>query len=319
VPSGQTGMHPKLTEIARYLCCPDDRASLAVATDHLRCERCTRVFEFRPPNLLEMLPSSPVAISDAGLPREYSDAYRQGYVLGSRAANDELPFGAAESLPEKRVRSRTRQVEEVLRLFGRDNGEDGGIFCDLSAGAGNATFAAARTSRLVFHCDLSVASVRYASHKAMQTGLDNIVVVRADYFQPPFRRSIERLTCLDTLIRGPWHDVRLLKTIRRVLAPGGVAVVDFHNWWHNPLRRMGLLRENFGENRSYTRREVVRLLAQAGIDQFTIGGFFQEVDLQRAVGQMLQPIVPATRFVVRFGPGDRLVADGEDWTGGRMQ
>src|SRR5262249_47574822 len=139
------------------------------------------------------------------------------------------------------------------------------VFCDLSAGAGHTTFAAAREFRLVFHCDLSVAAVRYASAAAKRTGVNNLVVVRADYFRPPFRDSVQRMTCLDSLIRGPWHELRLLASIRQALAPSGAAVVDFHNWWHNPLRRMGLLPQNFGENRSYTRREVLSLLAQAGI------------------------------------------------------
>jgi len=35
----------------------------------------------------------------------------------------------------------------------------------------------------------------------------------------------------------------------------------------NPLRRLGLLPENFGENRSYTKSEVLQLLKQAGIDE----------------------------------------------------
>jgi hypothetical protein len=79
-----------------------------------------------------------------------------------------------------------------------------GVYCDLSAGAGHTTFAAARQSRLVFHCDLSVTAVHYASTKAARMGLENMVIVRADYFRPPFLNSIQQLTCLDSLIRGPW-------------------------------------------------------------------------------------------------------------------
>jgi SAM-dependent methyltransferase len=286
-------------EIARYLCCPDDGAELAARAGGLRCVHCSRDFVFLRPNLVEILPSRPIAISDSDIPRAYGNAYVQAYSEVREALNEETTWGAPESLTAKAARSRERQSEEALRLLFNGGGADG-VFCDLSAGAGLTTFAAARNARLVFHCDLSVAAVGYASTAATRMALDNMVVVRADYFRPPFRGSIQRLTCLDSLIRGPGHDVRLLESIRWALAPDGSAVVDFHNWWHNPLRRLGLLRQNFGENRSYTREEVLKLLAQAGIDDFMIRAFVQESDGRSLPGKMLARVMPATRFVVRF-------------------
>jgi SAM-dependent methyltransferase len=217
-----------------------------------------------------------------------------------KAPDDDKAWGAADCLSAKTVRLRERQTQEVLRLLLDAHADTEGVFCDLSAGAGYTTFAAARHSRLVFHCDLSVAAVRYASVKATRMGIENMVIVRADYFQPPFLNSIHQLTCLDSLIRGPWHDVRLLTNIRQALAPNGSAVVDFHNWWHNPLRRLGLLRQNFGENRSYTRKEVLQILGQAGIDDFTVGTFVQEADPQCVPWRLFGRLIPATRFIVRL-------------------
>jgi hypothetical protein len=138
-------------------------------------------------------------------------------------------------------------------------------------------------------------------------GLENMVIVRADYLRPPFLNSIQQLTCLDSLIRGPWHDVRLLASIRQALVPGGSAVVDFHNWWHNPLRRLGLLRQNFGQNRSYTRSEVLHLLRQAGIDDFVVSTFIQEADPQSRSARVLRRLLPATRFLVRLTSSARHV------------
>jgi SAM-dependent methyltransferase len=298
-------MRPDQAEIARYLSCPDDGAPLAPSSDGLQCRRCSRVFPFERPNLLEILPSKQVVISSHELPPGYANSYSRAYSQVWKAQDDAKPWGAAECLSTKTVRLRDRQTQEVLRLLLDAQADAQGAFCDLSAGAGYTTFAAARHSRLVFHCDLSVAAVRYASAKATRMGLDNMVIVRADYFQPPFRNSIHHLTCLDSLIRGPWHDVRLLANIRQALAPNGSAVVDFHNWWHNPLRRLGLLRQNFGENRSYTRKEVLQILRQAGIDDFTVGTFVQEVDLQCLPWRLFGRLIPATRFMVRLNSKNR--------------
>jgi SAM-dependent methyltransferase len=140
-------------------------------------------------------------------------------------------------------------------------------------------------------------------------GLENMVIVRADYLRPPFLNSIQQLTCLDSLIRGPWHDVRLLANIRQALVPGGSAVVDFHNWWHNPLRRLGLLRQNFGENRSYTKNEVQQMLKQAGIDEFVVSTFIQEADPHRLSARVLAQLMTATRFMVRLTSRRRAISD----------
>jgi SAM-dependent methyltransferase len=291
-------MPPDPAEIAGYLSCPDEGAPLAPVPGGLRCIHCARIFPFQNPNLLEILPSRPVAISTSEVPPGYENAYVQAYSRVWESRDDAIPWGASESSSAKTVKRRERHTGQVFRLLRGAPGDASGVFCDLSAGAGHTTFAAAQHSRLVFHCDLSVTAVHYASSKATRMGLKNMMIVRADYFRPPFRNSIQQLTCLDSLIRGPWHDGQLLASIRQSLAPGGSAVVDFHNWWHNPLRRLGWLPQNFGENRSYTRREVQHLLKQAGIDDFVVSAFIQEADPQRVSASALARLMPATRFMV---------------------
>ena len=293
-------IHLDASEIARYLSCPDEGARLESGSDGLRCVRCSRLFRFQKSNLLEILPSRPVTISGSEVPSEYETAYSQSYTRVWQTSDDVIPWGASESSSVTSTRRRERQAEEALRLLRDAPGDADGVFCDLSAGAGHTTFAAAPHCRLVFHCDLSVAAVRYASAKATRMGLKNMVIVRADYFRPPFLHSVQHLTCLDSLIRGPWHDIQLLANIRQALAPGGSAVVDFHNWWHNPLRRLGLLNQDFGENRSYTRSEVLQLLRHAGIDEFVVSTFVQEDDSSSLLTRVLSRLKPATRFVVRL-------------------
>ena len=300
-------MPPDPAEIARYLVCPDEAAPLAQDSSGLRCVRCSRVFPFRKPNLLEILPSKQVAISTSEVPSDYGSAYTQAYSGAWEPTDDALPFGAPETSSATMMKRREHHTQEVFRLLREAPNDADGVFCDLSAGAGHTTFVAARHSPLVFHCDLSAAAVRYASAKAARMGLGNMMIVHADYFRPPFRNSIQQLTCLDTLIRGPWHEAQLLASIRQSLAPEGTAVVDFHNWWHNPLRRLGLLRQNFGENRSYSKKEVLQLIKQAGFDDFAVSGFIQEADPQCRSAKVLGHVMPPTRFMVRLTSPARTV------------
>jgi SAM-dependent methyltransferase len=148
-----------------------------------------------------------------------------------------------------------------------------------------------------------VSNLSYARRKARALGIRNILFIRADYFAPPFQGSLDRLLCLDTLIRGEGHDFALLTAIANSLKPTGCAIVDFHNWWHNPLRRLGLLPENFSNNRSYGRAEAENLLRAAGIEEFSLIPFLQEFDADSATGRQLARIVPPTRLVYRFAPG----------------
>lgn len=68
----------------------------------------------------------------------------------------------------------------------------------------------------------------------------------------------------------------LLRKILESLAPGGRAVVAFHNCWHNPLRRVGFLKQNFADNKSYTRSEAERILRCSGVQEFHYQPFYQE-------------------------------------------
>jgi len=273
---------------------------LAARVRELRCDRCQRSYPLLPRNILELLPLRPIVFpGETGLA-----AYREGYLrefsrppeirTGAKA------WGAPEDLSQESVQLRERQAREVFQFLRDERRESELIFCDLSGGAGHCTFPAAQKHRLVFHCDLSIDALAYASAKAAANRFENIIFLHTDYFQPPFRNTIDRLVCLDTLIRGPWHEARLLRSIQTVLTSTGIAVVDFHYWWHNPLRRVGLFPDNFSGNKSYTRKELKSLLASSGIGQFQTQAFVQEVDPLRPTGKILSRILPPTRLMVRL-------------------
>ena len=108
------------------------------------------------------------------------------------------------------------------------------------------------------------------------------------------------ILCCDTLIRGPAHEKLLLESIKNCLAPGGQALVDFHNWWHNPIRRMKLLKANFPPHGSYSRKQTDELFCGAGGLEFEYFPFFQEFEQSGILGRIGSMIFPPTRLAYRF-------------------
>jgi len=290
--------------IANLLFCPDDGASLSFDSGHLDCSSCARRFPIQDDNVAEILPRRPRKIPPS-VNSEYREGYLRAFEQGYRNDQTSLAWGAEETVSEAWARKRLRQVTAVKRLVTEETRDGESILCDVAAGAGYYTLPYARCFRFVLHCDLSADNLSYTSRKARALGVENIVFLRADYFALPFRRSLDRIICLDTLIRGEAHDGVLLASIVQSLKPGGTAVVDFHNWWHNPLRRVGVLRDNFLGNKSYKRRRLREFLANAGVHQFEIKPFVQEVDPDQPTAKLLTHLLPPTRFMVRLRSGSK--------------
>lgn len=289
-----------LAEAARLLCCPDDASPLQLCDNELLCSVCARRFPVLEGQVVEMLPREPVCFSDGSVSERYRRGYLEEFHRPLSIEQYRSPWGAPEHAAPRWVAIRRRQSKEALSLLLGANDTRDRVFCDISAGAGYCTLAFAHCFRLVLHCDLSANSIGYAWKQSRQRGLNNLLFVRMDYFRPPFRGKIDRLLCLDTLIRGEEHELNLLSAIGLSLASDGVAVVDFHNWWHNPLRRIGFLPDNFTGNRSYTRADLRSLFKAAGIVHFEEERFIQEADLGGAVGRLLLQLMPATRFMYRL-------------------
>jgi SAM-dependent methyltransferase len=192
-------------------------------------------------------------------------------------------------------------VRTVLSLLRRDEARfEDRILCDVSAGVGDYTLTYARHFKWVFHCDLSIDALRYALARSRRMGLQNVFFLRVDYFALPFRRSIDRLLCLDTLIRGQDHEKALLKQIEIAISSEGRAIVDFHHWWHNPLRRLGLLPQNFGNNSSYTRNGAEGLMRECGVEGWRLVRFYQEFEAESTSLKRLSWLPPATRLLYEF-------------------
>lgn len=297
-------MEHNFSSVASLLSCPDDGAPLGYDSATLICSSCDRRFPIHASNFAEILPAQRRSFSDAvnrAYRRDYLQAFEQPYSDNETST----AWGAEERNSESWTRKRRRQVAMVRQLITEGTLPDASILCDIAAGAGYYTFDYASVFRFVFHCDLSVDNLNYARRKAQSLGIRNIFFLRADYFAPPFHNSLDRILCMDTLIRGEAHDAILLANISRSLRPDGRAVVDFHNWWHNPLRRLGLLPQNLETNRSYRRAEARQLLRQAGIENYSAQAFFQEFNPHSKLSGLLTLFLPSTQLVYRFGSAEK--------------
>jgi SAM-dependent methyltransferase/uncharacterized protein YbaR (Trm112 family) len=281
-------------QACQYLSCPDDHGPLRYEPQRYCCAACGRTFPVHLGRVAELLPKEPSQAPGLSASPYYA-AYRAAFSRPFVPDDSALAWGAEETFSSAWVRKRRRQVELVQRLLAEAPGDPDRVVCDFSGGAGYYTFALARTFPTVFHCDLSVDSLNYCLFKAQSAALDNIFFVRMDYLQPPFQATLDRVISTDSLVGGPNHEMQVLANIRAGLRPGGMALVDFHNWWHNPLRRLGLLKQNYGRNRSYSRREAERLLAECGIREFRYTPFHQEAL------RLLDLIIPPTRLMYSFG------------------
>jgi ubiquinone/menaquinone biosynthesis C-methylase UbiE len=285
--------------ILGLLCCPDDAGSLGLLGAHLGCERCGRDFPLYGEDFAELLPRAPVQLPGS-INEDYRNAYLSLFEQQFKADGTGLAWGAEESTTDSWMRKRRRQVRTIGPLVTEGIDSDLAVLCDIAAGAGHYTFAYKDHFRLVLHCDLSIENLNYCRRKAKEQQVQNIFFLRIDYFQPPFRHSLDRILCLDTLIRGEEHDSMLLKSISRCLKPDGTAVVDFHNWWHNPLRRLGILPENFRSNRSYAQAETMKLLRNADFREATLFPFVQEFEPGSKLEKISSTVLPPTRLVYRI-------------------
>ena len=285
--------------LAGLLSCPDDGSQLVCTRSSIECHSCRRRFLISDDGVADLLPLRSKGIPDTRNPvywHEYAQEFRRPYVPKPNS----IAWGAPEVWDTSWVRKRFRQVHAVRPLIADSQFSKSHVFCDIAAGAGNYTLSYASAFRIVLHCDLSADNLSYAARKAKRLGIRNVFFLRVDYFSLPFTNVLDRVVCFDTLIRGEQHEIALLGSVRKAMKPDARAVVDFHNWWHNPLRRLGLLPQNFGENRSYKRKAAECVLQAAGIHKFEFFPFYQEFDADSKGIRIAAVILRPTRLLFRF-------------------
>lgn len=281
----------KLRNLISILSCPVDHSRLEFYADFFRCIRCGREYPVLADGFVELLPESPIPSSDDHV--EYWKKYEIEFERRFAWMDQAVAWGRSDLACASWAAKRLRQVEHVKSILDKAM-----AICDVSAGAGTYTFELAKTSPLVIHCDLSVENLNDVYGRRQHDAVENLLLIRCDYFNLPFHGSIQQLICTDTLVRGRRHELLLLNSLYRALSDGGHALVDFHNWWHNPLRRLGVMPQNFGANKSYTRKTAEKILSAAGIGKWEYYPFRQEI--QPGADAPLKRIIPPTRLMYLF-------------------
>ena len=105
---------------------------------------------------------------------------------------------------------------------------DGKEVCDIGAGTGRFTIAAARRARRVIAVDMVPVMLQRLQRSAAAAGLDNIEVFRAPFRELPLAdRSVDvAVACSSFMTAGPHGGPSALEEAERVVRPGGsVAVI----------------------------------------------------------------------------------------------
>lgn len=229
--------------------CPDDGGLLRAGERSLRCTHCGREFHRLGERVFELKSAAPKPVNSS-VQSGYAALHAEALTLEAQPPGWGDLAGAP---PGKRafVRRERQAIAELLA----DRGA--GVVVDVSGGVGNYSSYLAAAARTVIHCELHVPSFAQACRDHGE--IDNMVFVRGDYLALPLAdASADGVICTDTLIRGVEHERALLAEIRRILKPGGRAVVDFH---HHRFRR---IQKRSPLAKPYLRAEFERLTVQAG-------------------------------------------------------
>lgn len=278
--------HPEL--IARLFRCPEDGGELRPAGGGFACARCAHAVPLRAPNIVDLMPDAPSAWPDR-LGRVETRAaafYARGWADAWQHRDDPRPWNRLDLQPP-RIRT---QYRRMARLLERMLPARLGTFLDISAGNGGLSLPLAARCDHAVYADLMLdATLWVARHPGA-------LAARVDYLKPPYRpAAFDTILCTDTLIYGARHEAHLLKVIWDALAPGGTAVLSFHNRRHHLPVRPAVLA-------GYTRPEVLALLtALEPAPRPVIRAFYQEAEhnLEEGVAaRLVRAVLPATRWFV---------------------
>lgn len=162
---------------------------------------------------------------------------------------------------------RGRKVQSALAL-GRF--QPGSTIIDVGCGTGDYTFLLARRGYRMIGVDLSPRSIEVASEKVAALGLHDVsfTVADAETLVGVPDGAADGVVSFSALRYVPGVGLAL-RAIRRVLRPGGCAVLDFPNrycpWFRLLKNRFGV--ETHIHDHHYSVGQVVTLMREAGFDE----------------------------------------------------
>ena len=209
------------TQIIQFLACPNDKNDLEIHPSFLSCPKCKQKFNIISENVIDFVTKNKFNIETSVTSNHYSSYYEDLKTLGHSSEDTKRLWGLKKhKLFQGYVKKRSRQFQHVIK---------NSIVCDVGASIGDYSFEFAKQSEIVFHCDLDLESILYASKIAKDKKLKNMFFIRCDYFFLPFKNnSLPTITCIDILMRGPEHDNKLLDNLTNCLSLNGLLLMDFH-------------------------------------------------------------------------------------------
>jgi SAM-dependent methyltransferase len=158
-----------------------------------------------------------------------------------------------------------RKVGEAVKLarLGRDS-----RVLEVGSSWGHMTFVLATLFREVVAVDLSPESVALGNQRARHYGVTNVRFLAGDAerLEALEDRFFDGVFSFSTLRFCP-DPLAVVREMRRVLRPGGRAVVDAPNRscpWYGPMKRLAGIEPHI-HDRLYTQAELEALMAQGGL------------------------------------------------------
>ena len=170
------------------------------------------------------------------------------------------------------------RIAHLLLTFARGDG-----VLDVACGPGNFSREFARVvgdTGLVVGIDASLTMVRRAAQDSRNADVDNLVFVRGDAVDLPFKKQSFDAVCCFAALHLFADPFKALDSMRRVLTPGGrIAIFTTCHGRSGPMRTFETLAGRSGGMRMFEHDEIVDALEKRGFDGIRqrVAGFTQFV------------------------------------------
>ncbi|HEX7017935.1 MAG TPA: class I SAM-dependent methyltransferase [Patescibacteria group bacterium] len=217
--------------ITTYFNCPDCHNQLNSKRQIVVCSNCKRKIYFEE-NFVDLLPLKPLPITCPFSTKAYAYYCQQFLIPANSQWSQPTAFNAETH--SSAYRAFIDAEYQLLRQLLPDNRQ---VAVDISGGAGTYSRSLTTDFNLVFHCDISIESLRYAQKKANKMKIHNCVFIRADYLRLPFKPKVLDF-CLSTdsfIYYGPKWDIFTLRQLKAALSTNGKIFFDVHyRKWYYP-------------------------------------------------------------------------------------
>ena len=138
---------------------------------------------------------------------------------------------------------------------------------DLGCGVGTVDFYLAQKGHNVTGIDISADAIKICNSVKEQFGFENTRFIEGDVQKKEFKQKFDFIICSE-VIEHVEDDRGLLKTIHKLLVPGGILLLTTPSKYA-PLHRLGFLKDfdqRVGHLRRYDMPDLLSKIQEAGFD-----------------------------------------------------